>query len=477
MKFSGFIGPSYTLRSKNVDCQRCVNLYPEINELGTGKEQEVASLIGTPGLRVLQTLPQTPTRGGYTASNGVLYIAAGTKLYKFASDWTYTELGTLSTSTGVVKMKDNGLYLLIVDGPYGYTISLTDDSTFAQIVDDNFLGADFADYLDGYFIINRPGTQIFQISGLRDITWNGLDIGSSEGSPDNLIGLMVVHRVLYLLNVSTSEAFYDSGAADFPFERIEGAFVEKGIIAKHSLAKHDNAIYWLGQDESGAGIVYTATSYQPQRVSTTAVEYAIQQYGNMADATAYCYQQDGHAFYVLNFPSANTTWVFDSSSSMWHERTYTNDGQQERHRADWHAFAYETHVVGDYADGRVYALDNNVFDDDGAAIVRKRVTPHVSSGLTRVFYNSLQVDVESGVGLDGNTQGTDPQMMLKFSDDGGHTWSNEKWVSFGKIGNRHKRAIWRRLGYSRDRVFDVTISDPVKVTLINAQLDVEKGVA
>lgn len=475
MRFQGFVGPSYTLRSVNVDCQRCVGLYPEMNETGRGKENEVAALVATPGLVTLLTLPGTPVRGLYTASNGDLYAVAEDKLYYIDSNWASTELGTLQTNSGPVSMADNGFDLVIVDGSvHGYVLVFATD-TFAQITDPDFLGANQVTYQDGYFIFNKLDTGQFYISSLNGTDFDALDFASSEGNPDKIIGLISDHRDLWLFNDRTTEVFYNSGNADFPFERVQGAFIEHGCAARFSIAKMNNSVFWLGKDEKGQGIVYMASGYNPKRISTHAIEQAIQSYSNISDARAYAYQEFGHDFYVLSFPSANTTWVFDASTSLWHERVYLNDGQEERHRSDSYAFAYNKHVVGDRENGKIYHLSSDAEDDAGVAIKRSRTAPHVSSETKRVFYHKFELDIETGVGIDGSGQGDNPQVMLEFSDDHGHSWSNEKWASIGRIGNRKKRALWRRLGSSRDRVFRVTITDPVRVTILGADMDLERG--
>lgn len=476
MRFAGFIGPSYKLNSVNVDCQRCVNLYPEVNELGRGKEQEVASLVSTPGLLLLLTLPTVPVRATYISSKNVLYAVGGNKLYTISSSWVATEIGTLNTSSGQVSMADNGVTLFVVDGPNGYVHALGSGST-ATVTDPDWMGATQVAYQDGYFIFLKPNSGQFYISALNSTDVDALDIAEAEGQPDSLVAMLSDHRELWLFGSNSTEVFFNSGAADFPFERIEGAFVEHGCAAAFSVAKINNSVFWLGKDDKGTGIVFKASGYQPERISNHAIELAIQSYSDISDAVAWTYQQNGHHFYVLNFTNANTTWVYDTSTNLWHERAYTLSGELKRHRANCHAFAYNTHVVGDYENGKIYKLSSDVYSDDGAAITRMRVSPHLTGDLDRVFYSSFQLDIETGIGIDGVGQGTDPQAMLQFSDDGGHTWSNEKWVSIGKIGDKKARAIWRRLGQSRDRVFKIKITDPVKVTLIGAKLDIAKGAA
>lgn len=478
MRFPGFIGPSYVSQSVNVDCQRCVNLYPEMNDLGTGKGGEVASLVSTPGLRLLLTLTDGPVRGLHTASNGQLFAVAANKLYRISSAWVATELGSLNTSSGPVSMADNGEHVVVVDGTDGYVWTI-DSSSYAEITDPDFPGANQVTYQDGYFIFNSPGTGQFFISSINGVDFDGLDIATAESSPDELVGHVSSNQNLYLFGTQSTEVFYNSGDADFPFSRIQGAVMGVGCAARFSIARLQGSLYWIGQDDGGRGIVYRAQGYQAQRISTPAVESVIRgiSASDLSSARAWTYQQGGHLFYCLNLPGAMSTWVFDASTNLWHERTYLNLWGQERHRADCHTVAHGENVVGDYESGKIYALDPDKYTDDGTAIVRTRAAPHLSKGLVRLFHNLFQLDMETGVGLDGTGQGTDPKAILQWSDDGGHTWSNERWASIGAIGKKASRVIWRRLGSSRDRVYRVIISDPIKVVLIGAEIGFEEGAA
>ena len=486
-RFTGFIGPSYTLSSVNVDCQRCVNLYPEINEIGSGKEQEIASLIGTPGLNLLVTVGAGPIRGAWKAANGRAFVVSSNKLYELSSTFVATERGTLGTVSGEVSMADSPAHLAVVDGTNEGLMLKFLDSSIAEIdfPDEVNLkpvaGVDQVVFADGYFVYNNSGTGDFFISGLYgsliadETTIDPVDGRTVEGSPDILLGTAHYKQNLWLFGAQSTEIYYNSGNSDFPFERVQGAYVEKGLAARFSIAQLSDSIFWLGQDNKGYGTVYMAEGFTPIRISTHAVETAIRGYSSISDARAYTYQDVGHSFYVLNFPTANTTWVFDTSTKLWHERCYTNQGTIERHRGNCHMYAFGKHVVGDYANGQIYEMALGIYSDNGDAIKRMRTSPHISSGLKRIFYDSFQLDVESGVGLDGLGFGTDPQVILEYSDDGGHSWSNEKWRALGKIGQTKRRAIWRRLGSARDRVFRITIADPVKVVLIGAELQMSRG--
>ena len=234
-------------------------------------------------------------------------------------------------------------------------------------------------------------------------------------------------------------------------------------------------MFWLGADPRGFGIVYRNQGYTGKRVSTHAVEYAIQSYGDITDAVAYTYQQEGHAFYVLNFPSANKTWVYDVATGAWHERASWNNGSFTLHRGQSQMNFNSQTIVGDYENGNLYAFDLDVYADNGA--IQKwlrswRPLPANENKLKRTAQHTLQLACESGVGLNLG-QGSDPQVMLRWSDDGGHTWSSEHWISMGKIGEYGYRAIWRRLGMTtklRDRIYEVSGTDPNKVVIVGAEL-------
>ena len=471
MSKTPILGQAYVARSVNAAVNRMVNLFPELVPEG-GKEP--AFLNRAPGLRLLATVGNGPIRGLW-AFGGYAYAVSGLQLYKLDSSWTATLIGTVAGS-GPVSMSDNGTQLFVACNPKGYIYNAT-TNVFAQITDPDYPGAVTVGYLDGYFVFNEPDSQRVWVTSLLDgTTVDPLDFASAEGSPDGLVALIVDHREAWLFGTNSVEVWYDAGNADFPLSRIQGAFNEIGCVAAYSIAKLDNGLFWLGGDARGQGIVYRANGYTGQRISTHAVEFAIQSYGDISDAIGYTYQQEGHAFYVLIFPSASKTWVYDVSTQGWHERAAWNNGQFIRHRSNCQMQFNSTTVVGDYEDGRLFAFDLNVYADDGA--IQKwlrswRALPPGQNDLKRTAQHQLQLDCESGVGLNTG-QGSDPQVMLRWSDDGGHTWSNEHWVTMGAIGTYGTRAIWRRLGMTlklRDRVLEVSGTDPVKITIMGAELE------
>lgn len=349
-------------------------------------------------------------------------------------------------------------------------------STFAQITDPGFLGSNVIAYQDGYFFFAKPSSNQVYCSNLNDVTFNALNFLSLSGSPAYVLNMASLHRNLYIQTSETTEVYYDAGVSPgFPFSRINGGYLEQGLAAQFSLAQTANAMFWLGQDKSGQGMVYTTSTFLPQRISTFAVEEQINQYSTIADAVGYTYQEQGHQFYVLNFPTAQATWVFDVSTNLWHERAYNNNGQLQMQLGIYHTFGQGYHILGDYSSGNIYQMSLEIYSDNGTPIIRKRVAPHLAKDMLRIFYSSFQLDIQQGQGLDGIQQGDNPYCLLRFSDDGGRNWSNIKAASVGKIGETKKRAIFRRLGQARDRVFEITISDPIFVALVGAELYFEAG--
>jgi hypothetical protein len=550
------LGSSYVIRSVNAADNRMVNLYPEVIPEG-GKEP--AYLQRCPGLALKVLIGTGPIRGLWEHQN-FLYVVSGSELYRVTPNYTATKIGDV-TGTGPVSMTDNGTQIFIACNPDGFIYN-TDTLQFAQITDPDFPGAVTVGYLDGYFVFNEPNSQRVWVTQLLDgLSIDPLDFASAEGSPDGLVSLIIDHREAWLFGTNSVEVWYNSGDPLFPLTRIQGAYNEIGCIAPYSVAKMDNSVFWLGADARGQGIVYRAQGYQGIRISTHAVEFAIQGYSNLADAVGYTYQQDGHTFYVLNFTDADTTWVFDAATGAWHERAGFVKGDFTRHRGNCHARFNGVPIIGDYQNGKLYAFDLDVYADNGQVqkwLRRWRALPTGANNLKRTAHHTLQIDLETGVGLEGysvydqvlllaengdfimteqggnetvgppwlvptssgiytvtnsvlsssgvsytvsanvlsstsvayqpigsNTGmyigvdvnavvGADPQLMLRWSDDGGHTWVGERNASMGRIGQYGHRTIFRRLGMTtklRDRVYEISGTDPVKVAIMGAELE------
>ena len=542
------LGSAYVARSVNAADARMINLFPEIvPEGGT----EPAFLNRAPGLKFLQSIGTGPIRALWAhQTNGTdFYVVSGNEVYKLTSmTGIPMKIGDVS-GTGPVSIADNGAVLFFACNGPSYTY-YEPTGEFNLINDANFPGAVTVGYLDTQFIFNEPNSQrIWSVDTIDPnngdyiypLVFDPLTFSSADGSPDGVVAINVDHRQLWVFGTDSTEVWYNAGLANFPLSPIQGAFNEIGCVAAFSIAKLDNTLFWLGTDARGQGIVYRANGYGAARVSTHAIEYAIAQYGNIADALAYTYQQEGHSFYVLTFPSANATWVYDVATQAWHERAGWENGVFTRHRSNCQCNFGGNIIVGDFENANIYMFDLDVYADNGR--VQKwlrswRALPQGTNTLKRTAQHSLQLECEAGVGLNGSTpiyqgsefiyllaengeflitendefltgvtpvfegpefiyiltedgrflitenddylvgtmpvtQGADPQVMLRFSDDGGHTWSNEHWASMGKIGQYYRRVFWRRLGMTlklRDRVYEISGTDPVKIDIMGAEL-------
>lgn len=477
MKFPAFVGPAYTSQSLNADCERLMNWYPELMESPGAKTEAV--LYPCPGFTLFSTIGVGPIRALYSI-NGSTFVVSGYEFYELDNFGVATLRGTVALDTNPATISSNGDgggQLFITSGDNGYCYDLTTHTLTNPLTSGATMGA----FLDGYFLALDATTSTLRISDLLDgTTWDPTQFAQRTAGADNWVSMAVVHREIWLMGEQTSEVWYNAGTYPFPFAPIPGAFLQQGCAAPFALSSLNNVLLWLSRNEQGAGMVQRADGYQPVRLSTHAIEYAIQGYETISDAVSWTYQDQGHAFYVLVFPTANATWVFDAATQLWHERGYWNSTgcTFEALRVTSHCSTTQnTHLVGDRFTGAVYTQSINVATDvDGLGMRRQRRVRGLSSDEDWILYSQLQLDMETGTALQ-NGQGSNPQAMLRISRDSGHTWGNEYWTSAGAVGQYAKRVIWNRLGRARNAAFEVTVSDPIPWRLMGAFLTVRKGLS
>ena len=497
---SPILGSSYVARSTNAADNRMVNLFPEVVPEG-GKEP--AFLNRAPGLSLVTTVGDGPIRG-MLESGQWLYVVSGHELYKVSQTYVATLIGNVRNNFGPVSMAFNGTQLFVADNGPSFVYNILDNT---YVENSSFPQAQTVTFIDGYFIFNEPSSQRFWVTEAYDgTTLEGTSVANAEGSPDGIVSLTADHNELWIFGGNSVEVWYDAGLPPpgQPFQRIQGAFNEIGCAATYSVAKLDNSLFWLGADARGKGVVYRANGYTGTRVSTHAVEYAIAQYADISDAIAYTYQQEGHAFYVLTFPSANATWVYDASTQAWHERASWDNGNFIRHRSNCRAVFNGEVLVGDFENSNIYLFDLDVYSDNGDIqkwIRSWRALPTGQNNLKRTAQHAMQLDCEVGFTLPpvnqpvflttededdiitesydflidetGVSVNPQPAVLLRWSDDGGHTWSNYHGKDMGTTGQTGKRVIWRRLGMTmklRDRVYELSGTDPVKIAIMGAEL-------
>lgn len=464
-----FVGQTYQMEAVSFDSQRCVNLYPIVSESGTSKS--VSALRGTSGLELFTSVGGGPIRGGIESS-GRAFFVSGNELYEVLVGGTSTLRGELSTSTGAVSLEENPTQIMIVDGAYGYIFNKATD-VFEQITDADFPIPSDLTYQDGYFIVTEASSAKFFISGINNgLTWDSLDSTTVESSPDDLVGVKSDSSNLWLFGTKSTEVYRNTGAAAFPFQRISGALIETGCAAQGTIQELDNALIWLGTDDNGDSIVWRSNGYNAQRISTQAIELKIAESTDFTESYAWVYHERGHAFYMLQVKGLSTTLCLDMSTMAWHERSYrnTDTGAEEQHLGSCHVFFKQKHLVGGRDSGNIYNMSLDIYTDNGAPIVRERTSPHYSEEKRYISHAQFELDMETGVGL-SDGQGSDPQIMLQYSDNGGRTWGVELWIPLGKMGEYDTRVKWNQLGNARDRVYRVRISDPVFVQINEAILN------
>jgi hypothetical protein len=478
----GLCGSSYTSQSFNSDCQQLFNMYLEQNDANS---KSPFSLYPCGGLKVFATgLGDSPNRGSLFI-NGRLFKAIGSKLFEIFADGTFTDRGNIAKDGGIASFASTATQFMVVSAGKAYSYILATNA-FLPIA--GMLGTpSICANLNGYFIALLADSNQFQWSTPGDVTaWDALDTAEIEVFPDNCVSMIVDHGELWFFGLTKSIPYALTGTFGLVFEPIETAFIEQGIVAKNAVVRMDNSLFWWGTDDRGSMIAWRANGYLPSRVSNHAVEYAVQGYGTVNDAISFSYQDQGHTFWQTYFPSANgglgVTWVYDAATGQWFQRGFLNNGVQEAHRAVDHVFAFGKHLVGDRASGDVYQMSIPVAngsvwdfaDDFGNPIRRSRRCPVLSIENQWAFYSELEIDLEVGLGpippltTDGAAPAVDrsnwraPQLMLRWSNDSGQTWSNERTLDCGQAGEYSARVIARMLGKARKgRVFEIAMSDPI----------------
>jgi hypothetical protein len=452
-----------------------------ITALGTG-----SGGVGTYTVSDSQTVASTVINS--TASPAIVTGAiSGTTLTVSAVTSGTLKIGQTIEGTGVT---DGTIITAFGSGSGGagtYTVSASQSVSSTTIyalnwtvlpsTDGAFEGGGTVDISDNYFVYNKPQSQLWAASDLLSPITDPLSFASKDGSPDDLVAIIVDRREVYLLGEMSSEAWLDVGSVPFPFQRIQGSSTQQGIAAAYSCARVGNSFAYVSKNNRGEATIVQMNGYIPQRISTHAVETTLVGQ-DVSDAIAWTYQLEGHETYVVTFPSIGDnglTWAYDITTGLWHKWLYSNNqGQYERHRGNCCAFFNQQVLLGDYENGKLYRLSLSQYTDDGQFIRRLRRCPHITTDLQRQYFAELQIQFQPGVGLPVG-QGQDPQAMLRWSDDGGFTWSNENWVTIGKQGQYFTRAMWRRLGFARDRIFEVVITDPIKAVIVSANLKAEAG--
>lgn len=554
------ISSAYAGQSGIASGQESVNLYAEINATVDPQAPVPVTYYQTPGTGLFAaTNVNDKVRGEYRTSIGTAYIVVAQFVYYVAPDTTLILVGVIDYSPTQIYFKDNGLVVILVDGPNGYVIDMGSNN-FAQITDPNFYGANFVELIDTFFIFNRPNTNQFYITasnasygmltnsailtgsfsspgaGYVDGTYENvpvigghgagatadvvitggvasnftlgnpgvgymvgdalsvnnanlggsgaglswivnslasafdpLDIAAKAGFNDPIVSIASVHRELWLIGNLTTEVWIGTGAADFYFQQVQGAYINHGSSAQYSMAYQDVTVFFLQQDMQGDGLVLAGSNYTVNEISTPRIVKEFKKYKTLSDAIGFCFQISDHAFYALVFPTADKGWLYDLTTQQWSEWNWCDaNGALHRPRANCCMFAFGKILVGDWENGNILELDPDLATDfvgTATQIVRIRTFPHqVSSEYQRVNYPSFDADITVGTDpvYDDN-----PMISLSWSDDKGVTYGNPVMQSMGNQGEYLTTITWNRLGQARDRVFKLQWSADIPNLALN----------
>lgn len=478
---SPFLGPAYSARSPVLALDQCINLYPEIVERETprGTTKEVGAFYGCPGLTAPAiTLGSGPIRG-MLGLGLFLYVVSGAALYRLASGFTSTFLGTLGTSSGLVQMTSNASQIGVIDGTGNIYVWNAFTSTFSTVALPG--GATFTPTstttLNGFTLVNEQLTQTMWQSNLGDMTtWNALNFANADATSDFVIGFGSLHNQVYVFKQNHIEVWPNAGQQGFTFQRLPGVLPEIGATFATTIVKVADSLIWLGSDPNGTGKIYRIKGYDPARVSNYALEQVLTTY-NFSSAFAFGYSQAGHDFYVITFPLNGVTWCLDVTASeqmgmpMWHQRASWNGSAFGMFAPSSAALFNQQIVAGDYVNGNIYALDLNTYTDNGQPrrwLRTWRERPDFDLASSKV--NCLEIEYQSGVGVPG---GVTPNFNLRQSFDGGWNWSASRTAAAGQANQTGVRARFNRLGMVRrgaesDRIFELSSTDQMAVALLGA---------
>jgi len=451
-------------RSKRSSAGGCVNFIREV-------DGDSIVLYRRPGFSSQGTVGSGVGRGAIVAA-GTAYIVNANEFYSMDASYNETFIGNLQTRSGNVSMSFDGTFIVIVDGQDLYTYN-TEHAVFTRHNDpDIFTNPTHVTFSDGFHFINDPETgQIMtHASSYRpDGDWDALDFATAEFNPDQLKAIIATHSNVLLIGETTTEPWeYDPNSSALPLRPIRAGYMEYGTAAPYSPIKFDNGVAWLARDANGQGVMIRSNGMNVQRLSDSYVEAEWANYSDVSDAFCQVWWLEGHPLLMVTFPTADKTWVYDSSLpdglhwSEW-QRGDDNPNLRGRMRFAWSINLNGKTVCGDYESGDVYEIDWDVKTDNGTQMHWSCRTDELKTQDEEwVAHRQLTVYMEGGVGkTDSDDQGFDPIVWMRYSDDHGENWVEREARSYGKKGEYNKRVFWHQLGASRHRIYELYGTEPV----------------
>lgn len=479
-----FLSPKYDKAfAKDLSVQNLVNIYlEEVPSFVAGPVPLIG--IGTPGTQLWSTAPNDGIIRATFQHKGIGYVVAEDKVYSVTTAKVWTELGTLTTTSGHVAIAAVNDGLVFADGAANPRYYKPSTTTFSEITD-----ADVPENVTSvvatneYFLYLVPSSGRVYASELSDGTSViATSFFTTESFYDNNVSAIVNRNLVYLFGSVTTEVWYNSGGATIPFDRVSGGVIALGIAAAYSPAVVLDKVIWLAQNEAGLVGLVMVDGVSASVITNRDFVEKVASYVNISDAFSWVDSHNGHHFYNLTFPSAEPlrgrTLTYDLTTGIWLERQSLNlttgaGPGQDRHIASSIMFLDNKQLIGSAYDGNIYELSSEFATDDGLTISREVTSPHITTNGQLFSLYNLEIDLEGGIGLDGSVQGSNPLIGLRYSKDRGHTWSETKWREAGKLGEYLKRPRWSSLGGGYSLTIQFIMTDPIKWTLIGLSAEIE----
>lgn len=474
--YPNFIYGSYSSQSPISDQERTINWYTELMESqgANGK----AALYPTPGYESFSEVTAIGGRAMFSVNGTQAFGVFGSDFIEFFSDGTYTVRGTMATDANpatICTNGDGGGQIGITSGDHFYCYDLG-TFVFTDVVTS---GATMCGMLYGYFVVFDRSTSTIKISDLFDgLTFDPTQFAQNSISQDSWRSMLVTpYGQIFLPGSQTGQFWYNAGTFPFPFAPDPAGLVEEGIAATFAIKQANKSATWLSTNKNGGYQVMRAVGFSPQPISDKALDFELSRLGDISDAIAETYEDQGHSFFLLTIPSAQITRAYDFTTNQWHDRGtwITEDNEFQYARPVYHCFAFNKHLMADRETNVLYEMDIEFgMDIEGRPIRRVRRAPAVVSQDQRLSFSKFEILLESGLGL-ATGQGSNPIVMMRKSDDGGQTFSSERTATAGRIGNYWQRVIFWQTGQARKRVFEISVTDPIPWRLTDAFLEVKSG--
>jgi hypothetical protein len=477
-RFAAMIGGSGIVQSMLVDSERTVNWYVETSQSPTATSPR--ALYPTPGFQPWsQPLTDTIGRASCNAGGRIFFIL-GSTLFELNGDGSWSLRGTV--------LRDQNPAQLLYNGMIGGQIGIASGGNFyCYVLATNTLTLELpglctmAAYADGFFLALNSATGLVLLSALNDgTTWN---LGGAfeaffqrELFPDPWQTLFAdSNNLIWLLGTETFEVWYNTGVGLQPWAPLSGLNGLYGIISPWAFVVTALGNFWLSANRQGAGQFVGTSGSIPQPILSYAFDTAVGTYfhaGQVVNAECMAYQQLGHTFVLIHFPSVPATWCYDVTEQSWAERGQWNPttGLFGLWTPRVYQRAFGKDLVAGWT-GNMLCDMNTAYttEFDGATgIVRERTTPGLVDEHKRRPITQMELLMDVGMTPLQTGLGSNPLVTLRTSVDGGRTFGNERQASLGKIGAYRTRVYWQQLGAPADAVFRVRSSDPAPSRIVDA---------